>query len=83
MDLWFIVSLVPICIMDLLQYIVSEDVLKTDYWNILHDISALLAVMDASLNFFVLLLCNKNFRNEFKSIIHINSRGRLTRVRPL
>ena len=79
MDLWFIVCLVPICIMDLLKYIVSEDVLNSYYWNTFHEISALLCVMDASLNFFVLLVCNKNFRKEFKSIV---SCARLIRVTP-
>ena len=80
MDLWFIVCYAPLCIMDLLQYIVNEDVLKNDYWNIFHDISVLLGVIDTSLNVFVLILCNTNFRNEFKSIV---CRGHFTRVRPV
>jgi hypothetical protein len=80
MDLWFIVCYSPLCIMDLLQYIVSKDVMFNDYWNIFHDISVLLAMINTSLNFFVLLACNKLFKNEFSTIV---CRGHFTQVRPM
>jgi hypothetical protein len=80
MDLWFIVCYSPLCIMDLLQYIVSKDVMFNDYWNIFHDISVLLAMINTSLNFFVLLACNKLFKNEFNTIV---CRGRFTQVKPM
>ena len=80
MDLWFIVCYAPLCIMDLLQYIVNEDVLKNDYWNIFHDMSLLLTLIDTSLNFYILLLFNKLFKKEFTSMV---CRGNVSFVRPI
>ena len=66
MDLWFIICYSPLAVTDLLQYILSEDQLNSNVYKNIRNLSAVLGMMEFSCNTYVLLLCNKVFRNHFK-----------------
>ena len=66
MDLWFIICYSPLAVTDLLQYILSEDQLKSNVYKYIRNLSAVLGMMELTCNTYVLLLCNKVFRNHFK-----------------
>ena len=67
MDLWFLICYSPFCIMQLLRFTVQFD--NSARFNLLNDITVILATIEVSCNFFVYLLCNRLFRCYFLSII--------------
>ena len=71
-DIWFIICFWPLTIMDLIQYLIDSKITSSVTWQILQNIFVMLSFVYTSCNFFVMLICNKIFRNQFKSIISWN-----------
>ena len=54
MDTWILITLLPICIVYMIDAII-----RFDFYNILHVFCIFLTELHASCNFLVLLYCNK------------------------
>ena len=68
-DLYFIRFSSPLFIFDLLQYVVDENTKITNTWVVSRNIAIFLSIIDICCIFFVLILFNKLFRNQVKSML--------------
>jgi hypothetical protein len=66
MDLWFILCYSSLAITDLLQYTLNEQELNSEAYKNIRNLSAVLGMMEFTCNTYVLMLCNKVFRNHVK-----------------
>jgi hypothetical protein len=66
MDLWFFICYSPLNIADVMQYILNEEELNSSLYRNLRVLASVLSFIEVSCSTYVLLLCNKVFRNEFK-----------------
>ena len=69
MDVWIFACYTPVHTFNIFQHAYSINIYNNSLWNLVHTICLVLPSIQASLNIFVFLFCNKLFRKEFQLIM--------------
>ena len=66
MDLWFFICSSPLIITDILQYILDQDGLDSSVYKNIRNLASYIAAIEFTCSTYVLLWCNKVYRNHIK-----------------
>jgi hypothetical protein len=69
MEIWFIICYSPVSIISFLKISLDLENINLYLWEFLLRVFSILAIIQSSCSFFVLLYCNKQFRKYFYSMI--------------
>ena len=68
MDIWLFLCFLPLNVVNFTKLVYSLNGTVDEFWQLLHDLTIFLIVLQTCCNFFVYILCNKLFRNYFISM---------------